>query len=253
MGSWDKKGSCGWREGGCAELGAKLNSAFAQLKPLMDLLLLLLLLLAIILLILYLRARGRAIRAERELQQLRAEFSARVFEQARALFQSWREQELARERVQLEEVFRAQFEAWKQEWIQQYEEEIRRDAVARSAATLAGKIGEHLAPLFIFGQYGIDPRDLRFLGTPVDFIAFKGLSQGDPQEIIFIEVKTGKTVSFTPKEKAPRKLVEERKVSWITFHLKQELDKLVKDVQEQVKTDAGKRAGFEGHKPVPKA
>ena len=50
-------------------------------------------------------------------------------------------------------------------------------------------VREQLAPLLIFSSYGID---LRFVGTPIDFIAFKGLSSGRLEEVVFIEVKSGR-------------------------------------------------------------
>ncbi|MBP1358277.1 MAG: hypothetical protein JZD40_07340, partial [Sulfolobus sp.] len=37
-------------------------------------------------------------------------------------------------------------------------------------------IGEEFAPVFIAEKYNINPKDFRHLGSPVDFIAFKGLS-----------------------------------------------------------------------------
>ncbi len=46
--------------------------------------------------------------------------------------------------------------------------------------TILGKIAEHIVPFIIMSRLGINPRDLRFLGTPVDYIAFKGLSEGNP-------------------------------------------------------------------------
>ncbi|MGC9107206.1 MAG: Holliday junction resolvase-like protein, partial [Infirmifilum sp.] len=80
------------------------------------------------------------------------------------------------------------------------EAEIGQDAIRRSISTLLGRIGEQLAPLLMTQTLGVDPRDLRFLGTPIDYIAFKGLSQDNPQEILFIEVKSGKTTRLTEKQ-----------------------------------------------------
>ncbi|MEK6986553.1 MAG: Holliday junction resolvase-like protein, partial [Candidatus Thermoplasmatota archaeon] len=71
------------------------------------------------------------------------------------------------------------------------EEEIREDSVSRSRSTLSGKFLEQLAPHF--PDFPYDPTDLRFLGTPVDYIVFDGLSGGEVAEVVFLEVKSGKS------------------------------------------------------------
>ena len=77
-----------------------------------------------------------------------------------------------------------------EKWKMKEEAKIREEAIRRAA--IVGKVGEHLAPLIIFPNYGINPKDIRFIGTPIDFIVFKGLSDGKPEKIMFIEVKSGK-------------------------------------------------------------
>lgn len=107
---------------------------------------------------------------------------------------------------------RMQFEHWKQE----SEQEIRSDAVQRSLAVTKGKVTEHIVP-YLPG-FDFDPKDVRFLGTPIDLIAFKGLNASDEEvEIVFIEVKTGRSV-LSAREKAVKKAVEEKKVSWRVFN-----------------------------------
>ncbi len=136
-------------------------------------------------------------------------------------------------RNQLEESIRREYEVKFQRWLAEYEEKIRKDAIERSIAVILGRVGEQLALLIIFTSLGVDPRDLRFLGSPVDYIAFKGLSSGNPQEILFIEVKYGKTTSLTEKQRAIKRLVEERKVRWITLNLREKLEKLAKKILEE--------------------
>jgi len=46
----------------------------------------------------------------------------------------------------------------------------------------------------LFENYGINLKDIRFLGSPVDFIVFKGLYDGNPEEIIFVEVESGNSI-----------------------------------------------------------
>src|SRR5438094_3791570 len=68
----------------------------------------------------------------------------------------------------------------------------RQDSISRSRSVVSGKVQEHLAPLFPAFLNQFNPRDARFLGTPLDFIVFDGLDDGDVRHVVFVEVKTGK-------------------------------------------------------------
>jgi predicted Holliday junction resolvase-like endonuclease len=92
----------------------------------------------------------------------------------------------------------------------------RGDAVRRSRAVLTGQIGEQLAPFF--PAFPCDPADARFIGKPVDFIAFPGASEGSPREVLFIEVKTGEA-RLSPPERALREAVENGRVRWVEYRL----------------------------------
>jgi predicted Holliday junction resolvase-like endonuclease len=101
---------------------------------------------------------------------------------------------------------RLRFEQWKNE----HEQEIRH-AVQRSLVVNRGKLTEHIVP-YLPG-FDLDPKDVRFLGTPIDLIAFSGLNASQEVEIVFIEVKTGQSV-LSARERAVKKAVEEKRVSW---------------------------------------
>ncbi len=148
-----------------------------------------------------------------EYSRLRGEME----ERARRLFDEWREKELERAAQERAMILFS-------EWKEMEEKRIREDAIERSTATILGRVGEHLAPIIIASNYGIDPRDMRFIGTPIDFIAFKGLSEGVPEKICFIEVKSGKTASMTTRERMVRDLVEAGKVEWLLIHLPTEME-----------------------------
>ncbi len=96
------------------------------------------------------------------------------------------------------------------------EQGARGDAVKRSRAVLTGQIGEQLAPFF--PDFPCDPADARFLGKPVDYIVFSGLSKGKPSEVIFVEVKTG-DARLSPTEKALKEAIEAGKVRWVEYRL----------------------------------
>jgi Endonuclease related to archaeal Holliday junction resolvase len=80
----------------------------------------------------------------------------------------------------------------------------RQDSLTRSRHVVSGKVQEHLAPLFPEFLSQFNPRDARFLGTPLDFVVFDGLDEGEEcRNIVFVEVKTGRS-SVTKRERHVR-------------------------------------------------
>ncbi|NLJ45622.1 MAG: hypothetical protein GX430_03590 [Treponema sp.] len=92
----------------------------------------------------------------------------------------------------------------------------REDAVKRSRAVLGGLAAEQAAP-YLPG-FPADPGDLRFIGKPVDFVAFVGASGGEVREILFVEVKSG---SATPSrvERSLRDAVRAGRVRWAEYRV----------------------------------
>lgn len=129
----------------------------------------------------------------------------KVGERARAMFEEWRATSLDREARERAEILC-------REWVSANEARVRRDAVARSEAAVRGRVTEHLLPFFPHFPY--NPRDARFLGSPVDFVVFSGLSAGRLEEIVFVEVKSGKAASLSERERMVRSCVEEGRVRY---------------------------------------
>ncbi|MCR8501730.1 MAG: Holliday junction resolvase [Crenarchaeota archaeon] len=127
-------------------------------------------------------------------------------------------------RKEIEAETKAKYQSELMKWKSEVEKDIRKDAIQRSAAAILGKFGEQLAPILIFLNHGINPKDMRFIGSPIDYIIFKGLSDGKPEKILFVEVKTGKSSALTPREEAIRKLVESGRVEWQTIHVPLEIE-----------------------------
>jgi predicted Holliday junction resolvase-like endonuclease len=94
---------------------------------------------------------------------------------------------------------------------------IREDALRRSQSVVAGKATEHLAPLF--PGFEFDPRDARFLGSPIDFIVFDGLSGSEVREIVFVEIKTGPAAALSRRERQVREAVEARRVRFLEVRI----------------------------------
>jgi predicted Holliday junction resolvase-like endonuclease len=97
------------------------------------------------------------------------------------------------------------------------EASIRDDTLRRSQSVVAGKATEHLAPLL--PGFAFDPRDARFLGSPVDFIVFDGLSEGGVREVVFVEVKTGPSAALSSRERLVREAIEDRRVSFLEIRI----------------------------------
>lgn len=100
----------------------------------------------------------------------------------------------------------------------------REDAVKRSRSVLGGQITEQLAPLLPDFPARYD--EVKFLGKPVDFIAFRGLESGTGEsgenekchvdEVLFIEVKTGES-KLSEREKAIKNAVENGRVRYVVW------------------------------------
>ena len=100
---------------------------------------------------------------------------------------------------------------WFVAWKARYTRTVREDAVLRSHAVTAGKIYEQLVP-YLPG-FAFNPRDARFIGPPVDFVIFDGLSEGEVRRIVFVEVKAGGS-QLTTRERGVRDSVKAGQVEW---------------------------------------
>jgi predicted Holliday junction resolvase-like endonuclease len=117
----------------------------------------------------------------------------------------------------IENTCRAELERWKVE----VSGEIRNDAVNRSRSTLKGKIAEQLAP--VLPGFLFNPADARFIGSPVDYIIFDGLTEvADDKKrsirIVFMDVKQGGG-SLTHTQRVIKKAIEDKAVSWETLRI----------------------------------
>ncbi|MBK7599648.1 MAG: hypothetical protein IPJ07_14450 [Acidobacteria bacterium] len=88
---------------------------------------------------------------------------------------------------------------------------IRQDAIFRSQAVIRGKITEHLAPYMPLFPY--NPKDVRFVGSPIDFIVFDGADDDYINEIVFLEVKSGNS-SLNPRQRKIKEAVLNGRVVW---------------------------------------
>jgi predicted Holliday junction resolvase-like endonuclease len=99
---------------------------------------------------------------------------------------------------------------------QQDIKEQRADAVKRSRAVIEGQVFEQLVPHF--PQWKHTPSEARFLGSPIDYVVFDGMSTGKPEKVVLVEVKKGQSTT-TPLQNKIKKLIKEGKVEWETLEL----------------------------------
>ena len=95
--------------------------------------------------------------------------------------------------------------------------EGRKDAVKRSRAVIGGQMAEQIAPFL--PDFPCNPADVRFIGKPVDFIAFPGMAEGkNIEEIVLVEVKTG-TSQLSEREKEIKFAAEKGNVRYVEYRI----------------------------------
>ncbi|MBI2139645.1 hypothetical protein HYU14_01875 [Candidatus Woesearchaeota archaeon] len=99
---------------------------------------------------------------------------------------------------------------------------LREEAIKQSRAVLSGQFSEQLAPFL--PDFPYKPTEARFIGKPIDFIVFKGLDEKATEEIVFVEVKSGKART-SPTEKKVKEAVEQKKVRWEEYRVPEQVTK----------------------------
>lgn len=102
-------------------------------------------------------------------------------------------------------------------------EKARADSIKRQRSILKGQAMEQLAP-FIHPDYQV--KDYKFMGDPIDYIIFSGMSEKNNDiEIIFMDIKTG-TAKLTKIQKQIKEAIEEGRFRFELFKPDQYLDGL---------------------------
>ena len=103
-----------------------------------------------------------------------------------------------------------------QVWKSEQEANIRQDAIMRSQAVILGKVTEQVIPFHQAFPY--NPKDVRFIGSPIDLIVFDGASEDYVDRVILLEVKSGNS-SLSTKQRRIRDAVEGGRVFWQELRL----------------------------------
>ena len=106
----------------------------------------------------------------------------------------------------------------------------RKDAIMRSRAVLGGHFSEQLAPYL--PDFEFLPNECLFMGKPIDFIVFKGMDEKNIEEVVFVEVKSGKA-RLSPQEKNLKEAIDNKKVRWVEYRIPEDLTKKG-DIEERI-------------------
>jgi len=117
---------------------------------------------------------------------------------------------------QLREVAYSEARAKMDEWHQKWEATIRAQAISQSGAVITGRVAEQLVPYI--GIFPYNPKDVRFIGSPIDLIVFDGMSEGAVRRVIFLEVKTGSS-ALSNNQRQIRDVLRQNRVEWGEFRM----------------------------------
>ena len=105
--------------------------------------------------------------------------------------------------------------AERREWEKHKLDDIVRDRLKRSRAVLGGQFSEQLAPFL--PDFPYNPNECRFIGKPIDLLVFRGMDQGRLDEIVFVEIKSGRAKNLSKIERLLRDTINEGRVSWLQY------------------------------------
>lgn len=95
-------------------------------------------------------------------------------------------------------------------------EKERKDAIKRSRSIIGGQVSEQMATYF--PNFPVEASECRFIGKPIDFIAFKGLDDKEITEVVFVEIKTGKS-KLNETEKSLKDAIINKRVRFVEYRI----------------------------------
>ena len=97
---------------------------------------------------------------------------------------------------------------------------LREEAIKQSRAVLSGQFSEQIAPYL--PDFPYKPTEARFIGKPIDLVVFKGMDKKNIDEVVFVEVKSGKS-QLSKIQKTLKTAIENRNVSWYEYKVPEEV------------------------------
>src|SRR5262245_48801847 len=140
-------------------------------------------------------------------------FSARsnIEGRARQRYEQWRAADLERITAEQRALARREASAEFDLWRGQSEASIRQDAIERSRSVIVGKVTEHLTPWL--PSFPFNPKDARFIGSPIDMIIFDGADDDELRRVVFLEIKTNSS-GLSGRQRRIRDVIKAGKVEW---------------------------------------
>lgn len=167
--------------------------------------------------------------------KVRAELKVTYQEWAIAEFEKFKQTELLSIKIAFEEQYKQASMVLLQKWKIEEEAKIRQDAINRSYAVNLGKITEHLVPFHI--KFPFNPKDVRFIGSPIDMIVFDGHSEQKDKIVIWIvEVKTGNS-RLTDGQQRIKKAVLNAEIRW--YEINPDDETMQEIVQNKISNTGG--------------
>lgn len=109
--------------------------------------------------------------------------------------------------------------------VKQAVDTARADSIKRQRSILKGQATEHLAP-YINSNY--NPKDYKFIGDPIDYIIYDGLSEIKSKEdtvnkIVFMDIKTGKS-QLNRAQRAIKKCIQEGNIEFEVYRPEKDIE-----------------------------
>lgn len=95
-------------------------------------------------------------------------------------------------------------------------EKEKNKALDKSRSVIKGQLVEQFAPFT--KEFPCNTTECSFLAKPIDFIGFKGLDNKDIEEVLFIEIKSGKS-QLSPVQKSVKKAIDEKRVRFVQIRI----------------------------------
>ena len=140
--------------------------------------------------------------------------SAQIREEAMAQFQAWRQKDYDTVKLEQAEIATREAQVQLEQWKNGTESTICADAIQKSQSVIVGKVTEHVVPYL--PEFTYNPKDARFIGSPVDLVVFDGLDRESLKQIVFIEVKSSVKTALTKRERLIRDAIQ---VQWREIRL----------------------------------
>lgn len=141
-----------------------------------------------------------------------ATITAEIDQRARKQYETWRQRDYESLVAQQNSVAQREAQVELNQWKIENEAFFRQDAITRSRAVIVGKVIEHLVP-YTPAVFPYNPKDARFIGSPIDLIVFDGCDEGEVRQVIFLEIKSGSS-SLSRRQRQIREAVENGRVVW---------------------------------------